>query len=130
VLFKIMERLKAALVDREQHLLDGLMLSVEAYFDAHLESEEELMRVWEYPHAEAHVREHTQFRSQIHVLAGAVRAGHTELAATTLDMLNEWLCQHVTGTDRPLALYLNSVGAGRKRLSARTKVLEQPQPAA
>jgi hemerythrin len=131
VLLRIVERLRGAIVDREQLVLSGLMVSVEAYFDAHMESEEELMRVWKYPALEAHKLEHDTVRSQMHVLADAIRNGHTELAETALQLLNEWTCSHILGTDRPLALHLNSVGATKRRGSPRVKTFDQQQqPAA
>ncbi|HVX64972.1 MAG TPA: hemerythrin family protein [Bryobacteraceae bacterium] len=130
VLLRIIDRLKAALADREQRVLNGLLVSVEAYFDAHMESEEELMRVWEYPAREEHKREHDSVRGQMHVLADAVRRGRTELAETALQLLNDWTCTHILGSDRPLALHLNIVGATKRRAAPRARTFERSQPAA
>ncbi len=127
VLLRIMDRLQDAVEGRENRSLNGLMVALDAYFDAHLENEEELMRTWEYPQAAEHKLEHDGIRAQMRGMIDGIRAGQTEMAETAHGLLREWLCHHIAGTDRPLAQYLNRRGAARKLASERRKPSAQPE---
>ncbi len=121
VLLRIMDRLQDAVDCRERRSINGIMVALDAYFDAHLENEEELMRTWEYPHTAEHKLEHDGIRAQMRGMIDAIRAGQTEMAETALGLLGEWICHHIAGTDRPLALFLNRRGVARKMASERRR---------
>jgi hemerythrin len=75
------------------------------YTKVHFMSEELLMRLYQYPHYEAHVAEHDRMVEQIEQARERHRVGD---AATTetLDATLAGLIEHIGRTDRTLGGYL------------------------
>jgi len=74
------------------------------YVHSHFAAEEDLMRMHGFPGLEAHIAEHRAFTAKLFELMNAnVRKNNTvELVA----FLNQWLSQHVGGTDMAYVPYL------------------------
>lgn len=126
VLLRIMDRLGAAIKEHQERCVKGLTIALEAYFDAHFDCEDDLMRAWDYPAYEEQTQEHEAIRSYLCVLVDSIRSGQMELARTQLAVLQDRLCQHISGTDRLLGQHLNRCGAARKMAAALHKF--EPEP--
>ena len=122
-----MDRLGAAIREHQGRCVKGLTIALDAYYDAHFESEDDLMRAWDYPAREEHTQEHEAIGSRMRVLVDSVRSGHMEMAHTTLSVLQDRVCQHISGADRLLAQHLNRCGAARKMASALHKFEPEPE---
>jgi hemerythrin-like metal-binding protein len=129
VLLRIMDRMGTAIREHQHRTLKGLMIALDAYFDAHFESEDDLMRAWDYPAHKEHAQEHEVMRARVHGLVASIRSCRTDLAQAALSMLQEWTCTHISETDRPLAQHLNRCGAARKMASCLHRAEPERVPA-
>jgi hemerythrin len=76
------------------------------YTKVHFMSEELLMRLYQYPHYEAHVAEHDRMVEQIEQARERYRDGDTATTTETLDAALAGLTGHIGRSDRTLGGYL------------------------
>ena len=76
------------------------------YTKVHFMSEELLMRLYQYPHYEAHVAEHDRMIEQIEQARERYRGGDEKTTTETLDAVLEGLASHVGQSDRILGGYM------------------------
>ena len=78
----------------------------------HFASEAALMRLFQYPDAERHSDEHDRTLEQIEDLSAAHRSGRVALTLDRVDMLTDWIREHILTTDDALGRYLVRLGVG------------------
>lgn len=78
----------------------------------HFDSEDALMRLFQYPHADNHADEHERTLQQLEELGAAHRSGRVTLTLDRVDMLSDWIRQHILTTDDALGRYLVRLGVG------------------
>jgi hemerythrin len=77
------------------------------YIRSHLRDEEALMAAMNYPHLEAHIRLHSQFRQMLSDLLGRARQMSLEqIADEVRSLVNGWFYQHIVTEDFAYAPYL------------------------
>lgn len=108
ILFEIMGQLGAAIESGSpQNMLDRIMLSLRAYFDAHCDNEEDLMEQSQYPAAASHIVEHQKIRERVDSLAQWVSEGQASASIESLCAMQNWVATHIAHTDLALATHLN-----------------------
>ena len=76
------------------------------YTKVHFMSEELLMRLYQYPHYEAHVAEHDRMVEQIEQARERYHSGDSAATTETLDVTFAGLVGHIGRSDRTLGGYL------------------------
>jgi len=76
------------------------------YTKVHFMSEELLMRLYEYPHYEAHVAEHDRMVEQIEQARERQQSGDAAATTETLEATLAGLVGHIGRSDRTLGVYL------------------------
>lgn len=76
------------------------------YTKVHFMSEELLMRLYQYPHYEAHVAEHDRMVEQIEQARERYQSGDAATTTETLDATFAGLIGHIGRSDRTLGGYL------------------------
>jgi hemerythrin len=77
------------------------------YVVVHFRDEEKLMLDIGYPEFETHRKMHEEFRARLAKLyrnAGSI--GMSGIAAEVLELVNDWLANHIVTADREYAAYL------------------------
>lgn len=84
------------------HFLDN-------YVRLHFRAEEELQKLYLYPHREMHAAEHAAFRKRLKQLEStlAVDDPSEQLAAHINTFLTQWLITHVTSLDKDMSGHFN-----------------------
>lgn len=78
----------------------------------HFASEASLMRLYQYSHFGAHVHEHDRTLEQLDALRTDWRSGLVNLTLERIDLLSEWIEDHITSADRAFGRYLVRLGVG------------------
>lgn len=78
----------------------------------HFNSEQLLMRLYQYPAYQQHVDDHDDTVDRLQELRHAYLAGERELACTHADDLAEKLLGHIRSDDRALGSFLVRLGVG------------------
>jgi hemerythrin-like metal-binding protein len=103
----------AANVTRE--LQEQITRDLLSYAISHFETEESLMREYDYvglsaADAERHRQEHRGFSQQVVALREGLRDGRLVTREELLSFLNNWLVNHILHTDRRFGEFLISHG--------------------
>lgn len=105
------ELFKAYMDGREKPLLCGIISALSAYTDYHFSAEERLMAEHGYPQSAAHKAEHREFVGKsIDFLLAYSDDKVESLTPEMLDYLEDWLLNHIRGTDAELGAYLRARG--------------------
>ncbi len=80
------------------------------YTRVHFSSEEKLMEANGYPLFEGHKRLHEDMVRELELLKTKHNEGKTVLTLDVMQLLKNWLSEHIIGTDKNYAAYLNSKG--------------------
>ncbi len=102
---------KELLHGHEDTLVHNIINDLLGYAIMHFETEEELMQRnnYEAAHPEdahAHIEQHRSFSRHIVEISDQLHEGQQVSCSEVLTFLNEWLCNHVLGTDRKLTAFL------------------------
>lgn len=90
--------------------VDEILDQLVSYTGAHFASEQLLMRLYAYPHYEAHVQEHDRLIEQITALQQHYQAGGVQAALEAGSTLRNWLMTHTLKTDQALGSFLSQQG--------------------
>ncbi len=81
-----------------------------SYTKYHFKHEEELLEEHGYPAIEAHKEKHREMALQVEsFLEDYAQQGHEELEGVAR-YLNDWLINHINGTDKEYSSFLNKKG--------------------
>ena len=80
------------------------------YTKYHFQHEEEIMEQHGYPDLEAHRKQHQAMIDEVGKLATAYKADRDSTIEGTITYLQEWLLNHIKGTDKGYSTFLNDKG--------------------
>jgi hemerythrin len=86
--------------------LEIILNFLKKYVVRHFKAEEELQKLFNYPHLEMHLAEHRSFEKQLHEL-NQHQGSSDELVHLTRNILIQWLIQHICKVDSALAGFIN-----------------------
>jgi len=84
-------------------ILDGMT----KYTVEHFSTEERLMRIYNYPDYDAHIKEHQGLVEEIQALKSDYANRKRTVSIDTMNYLKQWLSNHILGTDKKLGEYLS-----------------------
>jgi hemerythrin-like metal-binding protein len=93
-LFRLIDELK------DPHAGAEIFTHLSNYADHHFCLEEVYMRQLNYPHTEAHVRAHNQFRDELDDMVKNMETFDDRVRESISIFLREWLLRHVFGIDK------------------------------
>ena len=80
------------------------------YTRTHFQQEEELMKKAAYPQLAPHQELHKKFVADIEALQKQAQAGQKANSVKVLNMLRDWLVNHIQKTDKQYSAHLNAAG--------------------
>ena len=108
VFLNILNSLEAAVAQGRENLVVGQAINdLMLYAYNHFAEEEKLLRDYEYPDYERHIKIHEAATGKIFELANTHQANPSN-ANQLIAALTEWLVKHIQGTDKKYAPYLIS----------------------
>jgi len=99
----------AVTVGRAEKEVKEILEQLIDYTKVHFMSEELLMRLYQYPHYEAHVAEHDRMVEQIEQARERYRGGDAATTTKSLDSALVGLVGHIGSSDRTLGGYLGGL---------------------
>lgn len=98
-------------LDRPKHKESvDLMHELIQYAMEHLEEEESLMRIHNYPELASHFEEHRKFRAKVVTFCADLKKNERETVAEAWQYLQDWLIHHILHTDRLYTAFFNEHG--------------------
>ena len=93
-LFRLIDSLK------DPHRSVDIFTRLSSYANNHFLLEEAYMRQLNYPHIEAHIRAHNQFREELDDMVNNMETFDDRVKESISIFLREWLTRHVFGIDK------------------------------
>jgi hemerythrin len=87
-------------------VLGELLIKLEHYTYYHFDTEEEYFQKYEYPELAVHKSQHDQLRSQVSALNEEYEKGNKMLIVKVMDLLKDWLADHILTSDRKFGYFL------------------------
>lgn len=97
-------------VGKGKEVLEKILAGLIQYTVTHFSNEERLMKLHNYPGYEQHKKEHNLLTIQVSDVQKKYREGSAVLSQSVMTFLKEWLQNHIQGTDKNYAPFLNSKG--------------------
>ncbi len=92
-------------IDALQNIGADTLNAMQEYAQKHFKFEEEYMRKINYPELYTHKRQHEDFDNQIYVYSRAMREGRLVLNSEIMQMIRNWLLEHIGIEDKQYALF-------------------------
>lgn len=80
------------------------------YTRTHFQQEEALLRRSNFPQLGAHQEMHRRFVADVELLDRQTREGHTANSVAVLNLLRDWLVNHIQKMDKAYSAHLNAAG--------------------
>lgn len=110
-LFDIFNQLAEALRNgKGQHVMDKTVSDLVAYTRTHFQHEEALMQKAHYPQLAAHQAMHRRFVGDVQNLERDLREGRSANSIQLLNILRDWLLNHILKVDKSYSDDLNAAG--------------------
>ncbi len=110
-LFGLLNRLHESVVQgKEQGELHAILDELVDYTVYHFQTEEDLLREYDYPDFAAQKRSHDTLARTVLEMQAQLREGSASLSFELLDFLHSWLMDHTVGLDREMGPHLNARG--------------------
>ena len=93
-----------------KHLSDFVALAEE-----HFRNEEEIMEAYKYPEIINHKKEHADLLEQLFILKNKLGNGHTPFGKDYMQLLRNWLEEHLFDADNRLEEFLYQVNANSNK---------------
>ncbi len=90
--------------------LEKTLQALIAYTSEHFQTEEKLMKQFHYPDAESHFTEHASFVQHAIKFQRDFESGKIMLTTEVMKFLNEWVQNHILGTDKKYSLFFIEKG--------------------
>ncbi|MBU5635539.1 bacteriohemerythrin [Geomonas sp. Red69] len=95
---------------RSKEVIGSVLQRLIEYTGSHFAAEEEAFRKSGYPEETAHVQQHKALVSQVLELQQKFNSGETVLTHDVIEFLQNWLVNHIKGTDKRYAPHLTKAG--------------------
>jgi hemerythrin len=100
-LFSLADELHSAMNSgKGKAVLEEVLQSLIAYTKTHFATEERLMQRCKYPEFGPHKAQHDEMTKKVVQLQHDFQAGNRMLTIEVMQFLNNWLRQHIGGSDR------------------------------
>ncbi|MDK9700763.1 MAG: bacteriohemerythrin [bacterium] len=107
----IVNRLHEAMAaGKGNEVIGAVLLEMVNYSKMHLDFEEKLLTQHSYPDLAAHKLQHDVLRKRIHEVYQKYQAGNKFLTLDVMNMLKDWLLQHIEGVDKKYSSHLVARG--------------------
>jgi hemerythrin len=107
-LFSIINRLHDAMKARKgKEIIGGLLGELVDYTYYHFATEEKYFRLYNYPHFDVHKSEHDLMRGLTADLKRKFDANAEMIIIEAMELLKDWLSDHVLGSDGKYGSFLN-----------------------
>jgi hemerythrin-like metal-binding protein len=80
------------------------------YTTSHFVHEEEAFIKYDYPNAEEHIKQHTEFREKLREIKQQLTDGNNTLGIPVFHLLISWIRNHIQKADRAYTAHFNSQG--------------------
>ena len=97
-------------VGKGKEVLEKILAGLIQYTGTHFANEERLMKLHNYPGYEQHKKEHNLLALQVNDVQTQYREGNAVLSQAVMTFLKDWLQNHIQGSDKNYAPFLNSKG--------------------
>ncbi|HOW58673.1 MAG TPA: bacteriohemerythrin [Candidatus Omnitrophota bacterium] len=104
VLFEAVEQ------NRSVSILAEIIQELIAYAEYHFETEENLMRRYQFPEYIEHKKEHDDFRKKVLQFQEDLHKKKETLASDLIKLMTHWLSDHVMNLDKKYGPFLNAKG--------------------
>ena len=106
-LFNLLDKLSAAIGDKDKLSLSYIVTSLEVYVVFHFTSEEHLLAKYGYPGLDKQEKEHTEFKARVAKYKAEMSTGDKlKLAGEIRQYLHDWLVGHIISLDKKYAPFL------------------------
>jgi hemerythrin-like metal-binding protein len=110
-LFTIMNELADAMrVGKGSRVVSRTIGELLQYTRTHFQQEEALLRKANYPQLGPHQEMHRRFIADVELLDRQTREGHTPNSVAVLNLLRDWLVNHIQKMDKAYSAHLNAAG--------------------
>jgi hemerythrin len=110
-LFALAESLHQAMLEGQgKAILQGILASLVAYTCHHFAHEEQLMQRIGYPDYPRHLKQHEDLRSRVLAMQERAASGELTMTIEVMQVLMEWLKNHITASDYQIAGYMKKSG--------------------
>jgi hemerythrin len=110
-LFEIINELADAMrTGQGNEILGKTVAQLLDYTRTHFRQEEELMKKAGYPDLAAHQAMHQKFVAEVEGAIRKAQAGQAVNSIQLLNMLRDWLVNHIQKVDKQYSAYLNAAG--------------------
>jgi hemerythrin len=110
-LFAIMNELADAMrVGKGSQVVSRTVGDLLQYTRTHFQQEEALLRKANYPQLGPHQEMHRRFLADVELLNRQTREGHTVNSVAVLNLLRDWLVNHIQKMDKAYSAHLNAAG--------------------
>lgn len=91
-------------------VLGKVLSSLVSYTIVHFNTEEELLRSYNYPDLDKHKAEHDKLTGQVKDFESKFKEGKSTITYELMDFLSDWLINHILDSDKKYSAYLASRG--------------------
>ncbi len=88
--------------------IEKIIFDVAQYASCHFKEEETIMKSINFPGIYEHIAEHESVQDNIVELIGLYSKNSPELTSSTVELLADWLSNHVGESDQTLATYIKN----------------------
>ena len=110
-LFALISELHEAMMKGQgKQVLGKILGGLVSYASTHFAHEERLLKANNYPDFEAHHDVHVKMTQKVYDIQKQHQEGKLNITLDTMRFLENWIGQHIMGTDKKYSSYLNSRG--------------------
>ncbi len=91
-------------------VLNKVLNSLVDYTIIHFNTEEELLKTYNYPDHQTHKAEHDKLTEQVKDFQVKFQEGKSTITYELMDFLSDWLINHILDSDKKYVSYLTSRG--------------------
>jgi len=106
-LLEAFDQLNEAIVaGRGKEILARIFIKLDTYAIEHFDTEENYMRLYNYPDTLVHIDEHLEFKKQIEMYRIKYFDKESTIPTEVFKFMKEWIINHIRFTDRKYIEYL------------------------
>ncbi len=95
---------------RNQSVLEDTLKFLIRYTEEHFSQEEKLMEDYDFPEYEAHIKQHVRLIEEVQELQSKYAAGEIPMDMSIVNLLKDWIINHILTEDRKYGPHLNQKG--------------------